>query len=194
MVTIYAGCANDRVAEVVDLSLAELRELRETPVPAEELRRAKDHLKGSLVLNLESTASRMSHLARQFIFFGRYFTLDEMTAAVEAVTADDVQRRGERTVSGRRAGGDGGRARRRVAVVRAVEGLAMIPRYTRPEMGAIWSDQRRFETWLEVELAATDALAEAGVVPAADARDAARARRRSTSRASRRSSRPRSTT
>jgi adenylosuccinate lyase len=46
----------------------------------------------------------------------------------------------------------------------------MIPRYTRPEMGAIWSDQRRFETWLEVELAATDALAAAGVVPAEDAR------------------------
>ncbi|HSG01092.1 MAG TPA: adenylosuccinate lyase [Vicinamibacterales bacterium] len=46
----------------------------------------------------------------------------------------------------------------------------MIPRYTRPEMGAIWSDQRRYETWLDVELAATDALAEAGVVPAEDAR------------------------
>jgi adenylosuccinate lyase len=46
----------------------------------------------------------------------------------------------------------------------------MIARYTRPEMGAVWSDQRRFETWLEVELAATDALAEAGVVPAAEAR------------------------
>ena len=47
----------------------------------------------------------------------------------------------------------------------------MIPRYTRPEMGAIWSDQRRFETWLDVELAATDALSTAGVVPAADARE-----------------------
>jgi len=46
----------------------------------------------------------------------------------------------------------------------------VIARYTRPEMGAIWSDQRRFETWLEVELAATDALADAGVVPAEDAR------------------------
>jgi adenylosuccinate lyase len=45
----------------------------------------------------------------------------------------------------------------------------MIPRYTHAEMGAIWSDARRYETWLEVELAATDALAEAGVVPAADA-------------------------
>jgi adenylosuccinate lyase len=46
----------------------------------------------------------------------------------------------------------------------------MIPRYTHPEMGAIWSDARRYDTWLQVELAATDALAEAGVVPAADAR------------------------
>jgi len=45
----------------------------------------------------------------------------------------------------------------------------MIPRYTRPEMGAIWSDARRYETWLEVELAATDALAAAGVVPKDDA-------------------------
>src|SRR6185295_5463398 len=92
MLTVYAGCANDKVAEVVELSLAELRELRKTAVPADELRRAKDHLKGSLMLNLESTASRMSHLARQFIFFGRYYTLDELTAAIEAVTAESVQR------------------------------------------------------------------------------------------------------
>jgi adenylosuccinate lyase len=47
----------------------------------------------------------------------------------------------------------------------------MIARYTHPDMGAIWSDARKYETWLEVELAATEALAEAGVVPAADARE-----------------------
>ena len=41
----------------------------------------------------------------------------------------------------------------------------MIPRYTNPEMGAIWSDQRRYETWLDVELAAADAMAETGVIP-----------------------------
>jgi adenylosuccinate lyase len=46
----------------------------------------------------------------------------------------------------------------------------MIPRYTNPAMGAIWSDQRRYETWLEVELAAADAMAEAGVIPADGAR------------------------
>src|ERR1051326_2331119 len=41
----------------------------------------------------------------------------------------------------------------------------MIPRYTRPEMGRIWSDQNRFQQWLEVELAASEALASLGVVP-----------------------------
>jgi adenylosuccinate lyase len=46
----------------------------------------------------------------------------------------------------------------------------MIARYTHPAMGAIWSEERRYETWLQVELAATDALADAGVVPVEDAR------------------------
>ena len=45
----------------------------------------------------------------------------------------------------------------------------MIPRYTRPEMGAVWTDRNKFQQWLEVELAASEALAEMGVVPAADA-------------------------
>jgi adenylosuccinate lyase len=47
----------------------------------------------------------------------------------------------------------------------------MIARYTHPEMGAIWSDARKYQTWLDVELAATDALADAGIVPPADARE-----------------------
>ena len=47
----------------------------------------------------------------------------------------------------------------------------MIPRYTNPEMGRIWSDQRRYETWLQVEVAAVEAMARAGIVPADAARD-----------------------
>src|SRR5437660_1387896 len=47
----------------------------------------------------------------------------------------------------------------------------MIARYTHPEMGRIWSDQRRYETWLLVEIAAAEAMAAAGIVPAAAARD-----------------------
>jgi predicted Zn-dependent peptidase len=92
MITVYAGCASDKVGEVIDLTIAELAELRSAAVPADELRRAKDHLKGSLMLSLESTSSRMSHLARQELYFGRHFTLDEMLASIERISADDVQR------------------------------------------------------------------------------------------------------
>jgi len=45
----------------------------------------------------------------------------------------------------------------------------LIPRYTRPAMGAVWTDRNKFQQWLEVELAATESLAELGVVPRADA-------------------------
>ena len=90
--TVYAGCANDAVGEVVDLVVDELRTIRRAPVPPPELRRAKDHLKGSLMLSLESTASRMSNLARQEIYFDRQFSLDETVQGVERVTSDDLQR------------------------------------------------------------------------------------------------------
>jgi predicted Zn-dependent peptidase len=91
-ITIYAGCANEAVSEVVDLCVDELRTLKNTPVADTELRRAKDHLKGSLMLSLENTASRMSHLARQEIYFDRHFGLDETLAGVERVSSGDVQR------------------------------------------------------------------------------------------------------
>src|SRR5688572_2453392 len=90
--TIYAGCANDAVSELIDVVIAELRRLKDDPMPGAELQRAKDHLKGSLMLNLESTSSRMSHLARQEIYFDRQFGLDETLEGVERVTPDDIQR------------------------------------------------------------------------------------------------------
>jgi predicted Zn-dependent peptidase len=90
--TIYAGCANDAVGELIDVVIKELRRLKDEPLPQSELQRAKDHLKGSLMLNLESTSSRMSHLARQEIYFDRQFGLDETLEGVERVSLDDVQR------------------------------------------------------------------------------------------------------
>jgi predicted Zn-dependent peptidase len=90
--TVYAGCSNDAVGQVIDLVVEELRGVKQTPVPAAELQRAKDHLKGSLMLSLENTASRMSHLARQEIYFDRQFGLDETLQGIERVTAADVQR------------------------------------------------------------------------------------------------------
>jgi predicted Zn-dependent peptidase len=90
--TVYAGCANEAVGEVIDLIVEEIRGVKQSPVPDAELRRSKDHLKGSLMLSLENTASRMSHLARQEIYFDRQFGLDETLTGIEKVTADDVQR------------------------------------------------------------------------------------------------------
>ncbi len=90
--TVYAGCSNDAVGQVIDLVVEELRGVKQAPVPAAELQRAKDHLKGSLMLSLENTASRMSHLARQEIYFDRQFGLDETLQGIERVTAADVQR------------------------------------------------------------------------------------------------------
>jgi predicted Zn-dependent peptidase len=90
--TIYAGCSNHAIGELIDVVVAELKRMKDEPVPDSELRRAKDHLKGSLMLNLESTSSRMSHLARQEIYFDRQFGLDETLEGVERVTQDDVQR------------------------------------------------------------------------------------------------------
>jgi predicted Zn-dependent peptidase len=90
--SIYAGCGNDAVAELVDVVVAEIRQMRRQTMPADELRRAKDHLKGSLMLNLESTSSRMSHHARQEIYRDQADTLDEMLAAIERVSVEEVQR------------------------------------------------------------------------------------------------------
>ncbi|HLZ13878.1 MAG TPA: pitrilysin family protein [Candidatus Acidoferrum sp.] len=91
MFTVYAGCAKETIGQVVDLTVAEFRALKESLVAEEELLRAKNHLKGSLMLSLESTSSRMSNLARQELYFGRFFTLDEILASIESVTREDVQ-------------------------------------------------------------------------------------------------------
>ena len=77
---------------MIGLCVEELRVLKQASVPDAELRRAKDHLKGSLMLSLENTASRMSHLARQEIYFDRHFGLDETLSGVESVTTEDLQR------------------------------------------------------------------------------------------------------
>lgn len=89
---VYAGCAPDKTREVVALSLAELTHLKQHVVSDEELKRAKDQIKSNMVLGLESSSSRMSNLARQQMYYGRFFTASEIIAEVDRVTADDVQR------------------------------------------------------------------------------------------------------
>jgi predicted Zn-dependent peptidase len=89
---VYAGTSLESAKKVIDCVLKEFAELKQQIVTAEELRRAKDHLKGSLMLSLESTSSRMSNLARQQMHFGRFFSLDELVESIENVTAAEVQR------------------------------------------------------------------------------------------------------
>lgn len=91
LLAIYAGTSAESARKVVDLVMAEFREMKEYRVPDDELRRAKDHLKGSIALGMESTSSRMANLARQALYYDRFFTIDEMVALIEDVTADEIQ-------------------------------------------------------------------------------------------------------
>ena len=91
LLCVYAGCSADRTREVLQLTLEELRRLKEHAVGEPELRRAKDQLKSNMVLGLESSGSRMSSLARQQMYFGRFFGVEEITAEIERVTAEEVQ-------------------------------------------------------------------------------------------------------
>jgi len=89
--TIYAGTGAETAKQVVSSVIHEFRALKDEFISEEELRRAKDHLKGSLMLSLESTSSRMSNLARQELYFDRFMTLDEMLESIESVTREEVQ-------------------------------------------------------------------------------------------------------
>jgi predicted Zn-dependent peptidase len=89
--SVYAGTSLDTAGQVVRSVLDEFRRIKEEPLDDEEMRRAKDHLKGATLLALEGSGSRMSSLARYHLYFGRHFSTDELISMLEAVTADDVQ-------------------------------------------------------------------------------------------------------
>jgi predicted Zn-dependent peptidase len=89
--TIYAGTAVETAKQVVSSIMKEFRQLKEEFIGEDELQRAKDHLKGSLMLSLESTSSRMSNLARQELYFDRFMSLDEMLDSIDSVTQEEVQ-------------------------------------------------------------------------------------------------------
>lgn len=89
---VYAGMSPEAGPEVIGLTLEELEKITRDPVDEGELQRAKESLKGSLMLSLESTGSRMSKLARSEIYHGRQISLDELISRIDAVTAADLQR------------------------------------------------------------------------------------------------------
>ena len=88
---VYAGTSAGKALEVVDLVMAEFRSLKETPLSDEELTRAKDQLKGNILMGLESSNSRMANLARQEMYFHNFMTVEEVIARISAVDAAQVQ-------------------------------------------------------------------------------------------------------
>ena len=90
-VGVYLGTREDNLPVACEIIGTELRRIGEEPVPPDELRRAKDHLKGRLVLGMESTGTRMNRIGRSVLTGTELLTIDEIVARVEAVTADDVQ-------------------------------------------------------------------------------------------------------
>src|ERR1700748_828496 len=89
--SIYAGTSVDKTRKVLELTLTELRRLKEETVSEVELKRAKDQLKSNMVIGLESSGSRMANLARQQIDCGRFCGGDEIMQEIEAVSTADVR-------------------------------------------------------------------------------------------------------
>lgn len=88
--TVYAGTAPKQTKEVLDLTKEILHEVAVKGISESELRKGKEQLKGSLILSLESTGSRMNRLGKNELMLGRHYTLDEMIARIEDVTMDNV--------------------------------------------------------------------------------------------------------
>lgn len=88
---VYAGTAPRSAQAVIEMILKEFKLMKEKLVPREELKRAKENIKGSIMLSLESTSSRMTHIANQQIYYGRFYRLSEILAEIDKVRPRDIR-------------------------------------------------------------------------------------------------------
>jgi len=93
---VYAGTSSANALQVVDLILAEFARLKQEPLSEEELTRAKDQVRGNILLGLESSNSRMANLARQEMYFKKFYSVDEVIARIGEVKASQVQAMAQR--------------------------------------------------------------------------------------------------
>jgi predicted Zn-dependent peptidase len=93
---VFAGTSVGKGLDVVDLILAEFRKLKETALGDEELTRAKDQVKGNILLGLESSSARMANLARQEMYFHEFIPVEEIIAHISEVDASQVQAMAQR--------------------------------------------------------------------------------------------------
>ncbi|MBB3109444.1 putative Zn-dependent peptidase [Paenibacillus phyllosphaerae] len=89
--TIYAGTAPKQTKDVLDLTIEMMQDLSAKGLSDAELHRGKEQLKGSLILSLESTSSRMNRLGKNELMLGRHYTLDELLSRIDSVTMDDIR-------------------------------------------------------------------------------------------------------
>lgn len=94
---IYAGVSRKKVREVLELILKEMHSLKDT-LNETELKRAKNQLKGNIILGLELTSSRMNNIARQEIYYGRYYSPKEIMKKIDSITLNQIRELAERLV------------------------------------------------------------------------------------------------
>jgi predicted Zn-dependent peptidase len=99
---VYAGASAGKAVEAVKLILEEFRKLKEFPLPGDELTRAKDQVKGNILLGLESSNARMANLARQEMYFHEFITVDEIIARIGEVDVTQVRAMAQRLFDPRR--------------------------------------------------------------------------------------------
>ncbi len=91
MLGIYAGVQKDKLNAALEAIRETIKDLKTNPVNEEELKLAKDHIKGNMYLNAESSDSRMSRLAKNEILYNRLVPFEEIEENLEAVTASEIQ-------------------------------------------------------------------------------------------------------
>jgi predicted Zn-dependent peptidase len=97
---VYVATSAEWTPKVVEITCATLRQIAHEGLSVEELRRAKGHAKGGMLLGLETSEARMNRLARCEIYFRRYIPLQEVAECIDRVTLDEVHALAERCFSG----------------------------------------------------------------------------------------------
>ncbi|HEY5649615.1 MAG TPA: insulinase family protein, partial [Nitrospiria bacterium] len=96
LLTVYAASSPRTVRKVIKLIVEEIRRIHRRGVTSEELKRAINQIKGNILMGLESTNNRMNRLAREEIYFGRSFSMEEVLGQIDRVTKKQVKRLAER--------------------------------------------------------------------------------------------------
>ncbi|MFN7964463.1 MAG: pitrilysin family protein [Acidobacteriota bacterium] len=100
LINIYAATSPDKVQEVIDISMEELRNLAQHAPSKDEVEVARDHLKGNTLLSLESTSSRMSRMAREEMVLGRSMSTQEILERLHSAGPSEIQEMAARLFRG----------------------------------------------------------------------------------------------